>query len=282
MIGIIDVGGGTRGIFGAGVFDYCMDDNIEFDYIAGVSAGSANACSFLSGQRGRNLRFYDNYAFRKEYMSFSQFVKTGSYINLDYIYSTLSNSDGEDPIDYDAFSRNATALDVVVTNALTGKAEYIPKESIQRDNFDCIKASCCVPVVCRPYRLGSNPYYDGGISDPIPYKRAFEKGCDRLVVILTRPKDMFRDPKKDEKIAKLLSRKYPRAAVAVRRRAELYNHQLKNILLLEKEGKALILAPDDIGAMKTLTKDHKVLREMYKKGYKAASKLNSFLCLENV
>jgi len=42
MIGFVDVGGGTRGIFGAGVFDYCIDHGIECDYFVGVSAGAAN------------------------------------------------------------------------------------------------------------------------------------------------------------------------------------------------------------------------------------------------
>ncbi len=54
MIGIIDVGGGTRDIFGSGVFDYCLDNKLIFDYCIGVSAGSANCASYAAGQRGRN------------------------------------------------------------------------------------------------------------------------------------------------------------------------------------------------------------------------------------
>ena len=64
--GIVDVGGGMRGIFAAGVFDYCMDQGICFDLVIGVSAGSANAASFLAGQRGRNYEFYTEYSFEKE------------------------------------------------------------------------------------------------------------------------------------------------------------------------------------------------------------------------
>ena len=51
-IGAVDVGGGTRGIFGAGVLDYCMDNDLHFDHFVGVSAGSANGASYLAGQRG--------------------------------------------------------------------------------------------------------------------------------------------------------------------------------------------------------------------------------------
>ena len=51
---VIDCGGGLRDIYGAGVFDYCIDNDITFDMCIGISAGSANIASFTSGQRGRN------------------------------------------------------------------------------------------------------------------------------------------------------------------------------------------------------------------------------------
>ena len=57
-IGVVDVGGGYRGIYAAGVLDYCMDNGIRFDTGIGVSAGSANLISFAAKQRGRNYTFY--------------------------------------------------------------------------------------------------------------------------------------------------------------------------------------------------------------------------------
>ena len=44
-IGVVDVGGGLRGIYAAGIFDYCLDNDINFDTCIGVSAGSANVAS---------------------------------------------------------------------------------------------------------------------------------------------------------------------------------------------------------------------------------------------
>ncbi|MFR9592788.1 MAG: patatin-like phospholipase family protein, partial [Rikenellaceae bacterium] len=48
-------GGGMRGVFTSGVLDYFLDNNIEFTYVIGVSAGCSNALSYLAGQRGRAL-----------------------------------------------------------------------------------------------------------------------------------------------------------------------------------------------------------------------------------
>ncbi|MBQ5954948.1 MAG: patatin-like phospholipase family protein, partial [Firmicutes bacterium] len=131
-IGVVDVGGGTRGIFGAGVLDRCMDLGIRFDHFVGVSAGSANGASYIAGQRGRNFVFYNDYAFRKEYMSLDNLVKTGSYLGLDYIYSTLSNDDGEYPLDYDALMADPCGFEVVATNAVTGRPIYFKKNEIER------------------------------------------------------------------------------------------------------------------------------------------------------
>ena len=54
---MIDVGGGFRAIFGAGVMDRMMEDDISVDHCYGVSAGSANMVSFIAGQHGRNHKF---------------------------------------------------------------------------------------------------------------------------------------------------------------------------------------------------------------------------------
>ena len=62
--GVIDVGGGLREIYAAGVLDYCMEHGIRFDVGIGVSAGSANLASYAAGQIGRNYKFYTEYAFR--------------------------------------------------------------------------------------------------------------------------------------------------------------------------------------------------------------------------
>ena len=46
--GVVDVGGGLRGVYTAGVFDYCLDQDIRFDLGIGVSAGSANVASYIA------------------------------------------------------------------------------------------------------------------------------------------------------------------------------------------------------------------------------------------
>ena len=274
--GFVDCGGGTRGIFGAGVFDRLMDEGIRPDYFVGVSAGAANGASYIAGQKGRNYVFYDEYAFRKEYMSWENFRRTGSYIGMEYIYSTLSDQGGEYPLDYKAIAADHSGFEVVATNALTGRPIYFMKSDIRQDDYDVIKASCSVPVLNKPYYIGTIPCYDGGLSDPIPYKRVFRAGMDRVVVVITKPRDFMRTSGKDRMLSRAIAGKYPKAAEAWARRGEVYNRELLEVMELEKQGKALIVAPRDIGKLKTLSQDHEALEDLYRQGYEEGAKVVEF------
>lgn len=277
MLGIVDVGGGTRDIFGAGLLDYFMETGLRVDYFIGVSAGSANGISYLAGQKGRNYKFYADYVFRKEYMGMGQLLRRGSIINLDYGYGKLSNRGGEYPVDYPAFAKDPTLFEVVATDADTGKPVYFNRNHICQDDYDVLKASSCVPVVCRPYRIGNYRYYDGGISDPIPFKRAFAQGCDRILVILTRPKTLMRTGKSDRGYARFLKYTHPNVARKLADRGYLYNRQLRQLQKEEQAGRALVLGPDDISGLKTLTRDLEKLDALYQEGYAKGKVAEEFL-----
>ena len=276
-IGIIDVGGGLRGAYGAGVYDWCLDNGIHFDYCIGVSAGSANLSSYIAGQRGRNLKFYTDYDLRDECMSAKNFIRTGNFVDLEYVYGRLSNSDGECPLDYEAMCSNPAEFIIVATDAETGRPRYFTKADLRKDDFGPIKASSCVPVVNRPYKVDGRYYYDGGISDPIPLEKCFADGCDKAVLLLTRPRDFERSPDKDKKAVSLLRLRHPEAAAAMKLRAVTYNTQLWLARQYEKQGRVLILAPDDIGSMQTLTKDKDMIEALYRKGYADARAIQSWI-----
>ncbi|MDV3428913.1 MAG: patatin family protein [Bacillota bacterium] len=277
MTGIVDVGGGLRGIYGAGVFDYCLENGIQFDYCIGVSAGSANIASYLGKQKGRNYQFYMEYTFRKQYMSLHNLLHKGSYINLDYVYGELSNMDGENPLNYEMVKRSSSIMKVVALNALTGETTYFDKSDMTQDDYHILKASCSIPVVCKPYFVDGIPYYDGGIADPVPVEKAFTDGCDKVVVILTKPQEASRAQKKDVPLAKLLRHKYAKAADNLLLRYKKYNEGVALAKEYAKQGKVLIIAPDDCCGMNTLTKDRKCIDNMYHKGYTDAEPLQKFL-----
>ena len=279
MTGIIDVGGGLRDIYGAGIGDWCIRHGVHFDRAYGVSAGCANIAALQARQDGRNYVYYHDYAFRPEYMSLRNFLRTGSYIDLDYIYRTLSNEGGEYPLDYDVMASDPAPFTLVATDARTGGAVYLDKgKDLSRNDYGAICASCCVPVINRPYVFRGTLYLDGGLSDPVPVARALEDGCDRIVLILTRPAGTVRSARGDIRAARLfLRRKYPAAAAALERRAEAYNRAVALAKRLEGEGRALVLAPETIGRMNMLTKSREDLEMLYSAGLRDAERIDAFL-----
>lgn len=274
---IIDVGGGLRGIYAAGVLDCCLEEGIHFDVGIGVSAGAANIASYLAGQKGRNYLFYTEYSTRKEYMSLRNFLFKKSYIDMDYVYGVLSNDDGENPLDFAAMAANPAAFIVVATNAETGKVRYFEKSDMAQNNYDVIKASCSIPLVCHPYSIDGVPYYDGALGDPIPIEKAFLMGCDKVVLILTKPRDFRRTPDKDRKLAAGIRKKYPLAAAQMEQRAAHYNAALDLAESYAKQGKLLIVAPDDTCGMDTLTRNSEAMKRFYEKGLHDGEVIASFL-----
>ena len=275
--GLIDVGGGLRDVFGAGVLDKCMEDGIAFDHCIGVSAGSANISSYLSGQLCRAFKFYYEYSFRKEYMSAENYFKNGSFFDLGYVYGTLSRSDGECPLDYNAYVKNPAAFEVVATDAATCQPRYFQKEDLTPDHYEALMASSALPVVCRPVVIGGTEYFDGAISDPVPIRRALDAGCDKLVLILTRPTNVQRDSVRDDALAAVLHRTHPMAAHGLRLRAKRYNEAVQWAFQLQEQGKLLILAPDDTAGVDTTKRTKEGLLRLYTKGCMAGAAVRDFL-----
>lgn len=277
-IGCVDVGGGLRDIYGAGVFDRLLDEGISLDYCIGVSAGSANCASFVAKQRGRNKKFYLDYLSRKQAIGIKNFIKTGSVLNLEYIYGTLCASNGENPLDYKAIIESETAFTVVATNAKTGKPVYFDKHNdMSFNDYRILMASSCLPVFCKPIRIKENLYYDGGLSDPVPFEKAFEYGCDKVIIILTKPINEKLNQNRNDLGAFTLRRKFPEFSNSMKSSASVYDRQVKSALELQKQGRALVLAPDSIDGLGTLSRDINKLTSLYNKGYKDAEKVKLFL-----
>lgn len=276
-IGVVDVGGGLRGIYAVGVLDYCMDQHIRFDLGIGVSAGSANLASYTAGQRGRNYQFYTEYAFRKQYMSLGNFIFKKSFVDMDYVYGTLCRSDGENPLNYTAIRDNPMEFYVVATDASTGHAKYFDKGDIKQDDYNIFKASSAIPFVCKPYAVQGINYYDGALSDPVPVEKAFQLGCNRVVVILTKPESELRNSTKDEKIAAFIRNKYPASAEKLCNRAKQYNKSVALAQEYAKQDKVLIVAPDDTCGVDTLKRNKESLNRLYEKGYKDGQKIAEYI-----
>ena len=83
--GLVLEGGGTRGIYTAGILDVFLEYGIEFDGVIGVSAGAIHGVSFVSKQKGRSIRYYKKYCNDPRFMGVRSWIKTGEVLKHRYI-----------------------------------------------------------------------------------------------------------------------------------------------------------------------------------------------------
>ena len=265
--GLIVEGGGMKCAYSAGVLDGFLDEDISFDYCIGISAGAANAVRFLAGQRGRNLRFYTEYSDSPKYFGVRSFLETGNLFGLDYIYGELSTSDGKDPVDYEALMANPCEFECAGTDVETGRPRYFTKLDMTPDDFSIIKATSAIPVASKPVEVFGGRYYDGGVSVSIPIFHVEEDiGCDRVVVLLSKPRDYRMKPQGHKLIYDRWLRDYPEIIRCLDHRHEVYNAQLDEVKRLEDEGRAIVFYTPEVEEMSTYSTDPKLAMMLYKSG----------------
>lgn len=280
-IGLVLEGGGMKCAYGAGVIDCLLEGDIRFDYCIGVSAGSANGACYVSGQHGRAKRFYTDHPKDPEYFGLKAIINEKGLFGLDYIYQTISSDGGKDPFDYDSFMSSSCDYEAVVTNAATGRAVYLPKSAIRRNDYRAIMASSCLPVLCRPVMFEGEYYFDGGVSDSIPCDRAFAMGCDKIVVILSKPRNFVKEPEGHKTAYTHALKDYPAMIEAMDRRHLMYRENQRRMYSYEAAGKAFIFAISRPARLSTYNMDVKISEDLYNLGrrdYAAnAAKLRAFL-----
>ena len=268
-LGMVFEGGASRTSFSCGVMDLFLEEDLMPDYFIGVSAGIAFGVSYLSRQKGRNLKLLEEYMADKRYMGIQHLFdrKKKTFYNVEFVFEELP--DKLLPFDYDAFAAYEGTVEAAVTNIHTGKAEYLEVPRT-REMEDTLVASCSLPVLFQPVKVGHHYYLDGGIADSIPYRRAMKAGCDKIIVVLTRERGYIKKKEKSGRIVNSLYRKYPKVVETMEKRPEYYNHQMRELNELEKEGKIFVIAPEDTFGVGRTESDPVRLRQLYDEGYRSA------------
>ena len=156
----------------------------------------------------------------------------------------------------------------MVTNLNTGRADYLPVPRRDEESV-VLQASCAMPLLFPIFKINGQPYLDGGIGDAIPWQRALDK-CDRVVVVLTRPRSYRRRPDRMMKLIRKRYRDYPAFVEAMENRAEVYNRDRAELFRAEREGKLLVIAPRSTLGVARTERDTEKLRLLWGAGYQMA------------
>lgn len=263
--GIVLEGGAFRSVFSCGVIDAFIDNDIMPDYMIGVSAGAAYGISYASKQFQRSYNIIMNYANDKRYMGIGNMLDPDnrSYYGLKFAYDTIPNE--LEPFDYDAYSEWGGTFEAVVTNVITGRPEYM-KFDVNDKEFKLMQATCALPMLFPMISINGKLYLDGGISDSIPIDRAFEQGCDRVVVVLTRQPGYRKETSSLTRAMSVFYKKYPMLCKSLLTRADKYNRCLDKLEQYEKEGRIIVIRPKCTDGFSRVERDLVKIDNLYHDG----------------
>jgi predicted patatin/cPLA2 family phospholipase len=112
----------------------------------------------------------------------SRLLTFGNVMDIDYLTDDVTVR--LCPLDMDKLRQCPTPLYIGVMDAVTGESRYL--NSHTDDLISAFRATCALPGFYRPHvHYNGRRYIDGGVSDPVPIRKALELGATELTVVLT-------------------------------------------------------------------------------------------------
>lgn len=269
--GLILEGGGTRGVFTAGVLDYLMEEELYLPYVIGVSAGACNAVNYVSHQPGRTKKCTIDYLAAGSYVGLKYLIRNHSLFNMELIFDIFPNTIF--PFDYDRFFRSPQTCILTATNCLTGEAAYLQEKESRERLMQICRASSSLPIVSPMVYVDGVPMLDGGVADSIPLRKALRDGIRHNVIVLTRERGYRKKPAgKSLRMARIMYQKYPKLVQGIKDRAAVYNRTMELIENLEARGHVFVIRPQ-VPVVKNTEDDRQVLTAFYQHGYDYAREI---------
>ena len=268
--GLILEGGAMRGLWTAGITDVMMEHDIWPDGLIGVSAGAAFGCNYKSRQPGRAIRYNMRFAKDRRYSGMHSLLTSGNYFNAEFGYHVIPRQ--YDVFDDAAFEQNPMDFTVVCTDVVTGKAVYRPLNESNDDTYDWIRASASMPLVSRVVTIDGYKLLDGGVADSIPLAYYEHMGYERNVVIMTQPKGYQKSHNRLMPLMRMSLHKYPRMVEALDCRHLMYNKELEYVAQAEREGRCLVIRPDEKIPIGHISHNPDEMRHVYEMGRKTGER----------
>ncbi|WP_338970626.1 patatin family protein [Fusobacterium vincentii] len=259
-VGLVLEGGGMRALFTAGVLDALLDiKELDIDGIVGVSAGALFGVNYVSGQKERAIRYNKKYARDKRYMGFYSWITTGNAVNEEFAFYEIPFK--LDVFDQEKFKQSKIDFYVVMTNVESGKPEYVLIKDVFKQ-MEYLRATSALPFASKIIEINGKKYLDGGISDSIPIDYCEDLGYDKIILVLTRPKNTHKEDKLNF-LYKLVYRKYPNLVERLINMGKDYEVVLKKIEDLENKNKIFVIRPPKVLKIGRLEKNEDKIQNVY-------------------
>ena len=169
--GIAFGGGGTRGIAHIGAIKVFQQNNIEFDYIAGTSAGSIAGAVYALGVPWEDMYNYVLTIRRRNLLAPRTWVS--------YMSAEILEKMADYYLEGMTFDQLNKPFSAVAVDLKKGKVECLNTGNVSK----ALSASCAIPGVFQPVVIGDKTYVDGGVLQIVPTQTVREMGAEKVVGI---------------------------------------------------------------------------------------------------
>ena len=244
-------GGGYRAAYTCAFANILLEQGIFFDYVCGLSAGASNSVNYLSRDRKRVREAFMTDGPARGFVGLRSVLRGHGYFDADALYEGALR-DGTLVFDWETFSANPARLRIQAFERDSGRTVRFGRDDMTdaMRMIDLIRASSTLPGMMKPLEVDGRVLLDGGLGAGagIPLCMAEEDGFEKFLFVATRPRG-YRKKKpgaRDTQMYKALATDHPYLRNALLTRWERYNEALEHVEALEREGRALVLYPDEM------------------------------------
>lgn len=257
-------GGGMRGAYTAGALTWLIDNNIEFDNTYGISTGAIHLCNFLLKDKKLLFDFSTKYITDKKAIGIRALFRCGHVVDYDYLFNEVIEK--QTCFDIKALNTTNSIGNVGIYELENEKTVY---HKVNELDLEELKAACTLPLLGKTVKYQNKHLLDGGISDMIPIEPSVKDGCNKHLIITTKPKDYVRKPSNKFVVLlmKIRYKKFPCISRDYAIRHRNYYKQISCIKKLQEEGNAIYIYPSENTNVSRLGGSKEELEKLYKLGW---------------
>ena len=169
-VGIAFGGGGARGFAHIGVIKALYENDIHFDHIAGVSAGSIAAGAYAVEMPFEEMKEAAIKLDKKDFLTSKIFFIPSDPKGIEMMLNKILGN-------RDNFTKCKTPLSILAVDIVSGREHVFTTGTISR----AASASSAIPGVFSPVIEQDMYLMDGGLMNNVPASVLRDAGCDAIV-----------------------------------------------------------------------------------------------------
>lgn len=173
-IAVVLGGGGSKGFAHIGVLKVLEAQKIPINMIVGTSAGSLVGSLYASGKTAFELHDIALKMDKDKVIDYDWKIWSGGLIIGDKLENFINSQVKNTPIE-----RLSIPFYAVATNVATGEEVVFARGNTGM----AVRASCSVPAIFQPFKMGNITYIDGGVVSPVAVDVARRNGADIVIAV---------------------------------------------------------------------------------------------------